>query len=104
MDNDSNISGAYKGVQALILKLNLLAKYSPCECHSLKLCGVSVIECYSKVQIFFEIVHHVYNLVSCSPKRWEILKDVLGSTKHSLSDTRRSARVNYVKPIASTYW
>lgn len=100
-DNGSNMSGAYQGVQALILKLNPLAKYSPCGCHSLNLCGVSAAECCSEVQTFFGMVHHVYNLFSCSPKRWEILKGLVGSSLHSLSDTRWSARVDCVKPIAA---
>jgi len=100
-DNGSNMSGAYKGVQAIILKWNPFALYSPCACHSLNLCGVCAAECCSEAQTFFGIVQQLYNLFSCSPKRWAILKEIVGFSLHSLSDTRWSARVECVRPLAA---
>lgn len=100
-DNGSNMSGKYKGFQALILKSNPLAVYSPCGCHSLNLCGVCAAESCTEAQTFFGVVQNLYNLFSCSPKRWEILKEIVGSSLHSMSDTRWSARVECVRPIAA---
>lgn len=100
-DNGSNMSGKYKGVQAIILKSNSLAIYSPCGCHSLNLCGVCAADCCTEAQTFFGIVQNLYNLFSCNPKRREILKQIIGSSLHSLDDTRWSAQVECVRPIAA---
>lgn len=35
-----------------------------------------------------------------SPQRWEVLKENIGSSLHSMPDTRWSARVDSVKPMA----
>lgn len=42
-DNGSNMSGKYAGVQAHVLKVNPLAVFSPCACHSLNLCGAHLV-------------------------------------------------------------
>ncbi|XP_075042362.1 zinc finger MYM-type protein 1-like [Mixophyes fleayi] len=99
-DNGSNMSGAYKGVQARILQVNSLAIFSPCACHSLNLCGVHAAECCPEVVTFFGIVQKLYNIFSGSPQRWEILKANIGASLHSMSNTRWSARVESVKPFA----
>ncbi|XP_004208008.2 uncharacterized protein LOC101239967 [Hydra vulgaris] len=72
-DNGSNMSGQYKGAQAEIIKENQLAIYSPCACHNLNL---------------------------SSPQRWQILKENIGCSLHSMSNTRWSARIESVKPFA----
>ena len=43
------MSGSYKGAQARIIQKNPLAKFCPCACHSLNLCGVSAAECCPEV-------------------------------------------------------
>ncbi|XP_045466791.1 zinc finger MYM-type protein 1-like [Harmonia axyridis] len=98
-DNGSNMSGQYKGVQARILALNTLAIWSPCACHSLNLCGVHAAECCPQAVTFFGIIQKLYNIFSASPSRWEILKNKIDVSLHSLSTTRWSARVESVKPV-----
>lgn len=43
----------------------------------------------------------VYNLFSCSPRRWKILLNRIGCSFHDISGTRWSARVQNVIPIAA---
>ncbi|XP_047141109.1 uncharacterized protein LOC124816117 [Hydra vulgaris] len=99
-DNGSNTSGQYKGTQAEIIKENQLAIYSPCACHSLNLCGVHAAECCAEVINFFGVVQKTYNLFSSGPQRWQILKEYIGCSLHSISDTRWSARIECLKPFA----
>lgn len=101
-DNGSNMSGAYKGVQALLLQLNPLALFSPCACHSLNLCGVHAAECCPEVITFFGTLQKLYNIFSGSPQRWSILKDCTGCSLHSLSDTRWSARIDSVRAFVNS--
>ena len=98
-DNCANMKGLYGGVQALILKENPLAKFSPCACHSLNLCGVHAAESCTEAKLFFGFIQGLYNEFSCSPQRWEILKNIVGSSLHSMSQTRWSARLESVRPV-----
>lgn len=100
-DNGANMKGIYKGVQSRILKENNLALYSPCACHTLNLCGVDAAECCVQAVTFFGNVQKLYNIFSSSPQRWDILKDKIGSSLHSTSATRWSARVKAVEPFAA---
>ena len=100
-DNGSNMSGSYKGAQAIIMKNNPLAIFSPCGCHSLNLCGVHSAECCPQVITFFGVVQKLYNLYSSSPQKWEILTSSVGCSLHNPSETRWSARVDSVKPFAA---
>ena len=102
-DNCSNMKGLYGGVQALILKENPLAKFSPCACHSLNLCGVHAAESCTDAKTFFGFAQELYNVFSCSPQRWEILKNIVGSSLHSMSQTRWSARLDSIRPIVEHY-
>ena len=52
-DNGANMSGIYKGVQAIILQKHPCAVYSPCSAHSLNLCGVHAVESSNKIKNFF---------------------------------------------------
>lgn len=99
-DNGSNMKGAYKGVQAIILSKNNLAIYSACACHSLNLCGEQAAECCTAAITFFGAVQKLYNIFSSSPQRWEIFKKNVPNNLHSMSQTRWSARVDSVKPVA----
>nr|XP_047123504.1 zinc finger MYM-type protein 1-like [Hydra vulgaris] len=100
-DNGSNMKGSVKGAQARVLQHYPLATYSPCACHSLNLCGAQAAECCPQVITFFGIVQKLYNIFSSSPQRWEILKKYIGSSFHSMSQTRWSARVDSIKPFAT---
>lgn len=100
-DNGSNMKGAYKGAQAVILSANSEAVYSACTCHSLNLCGEQAAESCPAAITFFGAVQKLYNIFSSSPQRWEILKEKIPSSLHSMSKTRWSARVDSVKPVAA---
>ncbi|XP_044141441.1 52 kDa repressor of the inhibitor of the protein kinase-like [Bufo gargarizans] len=99
-DNGANMSGKNKGVRAHIQKKFPKAVFCPCASHSLNLAGVHAASCCPDVITFFGCVNRLYLLFSGSPQRWKILKDEIGSSLHALSDTRWSARVEAVRPIA----
>ncbi len=101
-DNGSNMQGEYEGAQAHILRKNELAVYSPCICHILNLCGVDAAECCPQAVTFFGAVQKFYTIFSCSPQRWEILKQYIPNSLHPLSTTRWSARIDAVKPFANS--
>lgn len=100
-DNGSNMKGKYKGVQAIFLAANNLAVYSACAGHSLNLCGEKAAECCPEAITFFGSIQKMYNIFSSSPQRWEIMKKHIRHSLHSMSQTRWSARVDSVKPIAN---
>ena len=79
-DNSSDMSGRYKGAQAVPRAL-----YAPCGVHSLNLCGVHAIVVSSKVKKFFGNIQKLYNLFAASTARWKILQETAGVTLHSLS-------------------
>ncbi|XP_018363687.1 PREDICTED: uncharacterized protein LOC108761575 [Trachymyrmex cornetzi] len=91
----------YKGAQSYIIRDNSLAVYSPCSGHSLNLCGVDSAEYCSKAITFFGVVQKCYAIFSSSPQRWEILKNKIESSLHSLSEMRWSAKIDAVKPFAN---
>lgn len=99
-DNGANMSGKIKGVQAQILKKNNLATFSPCASHTLNLVGVHAAESSPEVSNFFGYINCLYTCVSASPSRWSIYKKKTGCSVHRLSDTRWSARIDAVKPVA----
>ena len=99
-DNGSNMSGCYKGAQALIQEKNPQAVFSPCSAHTLNLCGVHAAESNGVVKTFFGNIQKLYNLFSSSPSRWKILQEIAHISLHKLSVTRWSARIEAVKPLA----
>ena len=68
-DNGANMSGKHKGVQSRILKVNALAIFSPCACHTLNLCGANAAECCPDAITFFGSVQKLFNFFSSSPPR-----------------------------------
>lgn len=99
-DNGSNMSGKVKGVQAQIIKVNPLATFSPCASHTLNLVGVHAVQSCKEMSTYFGCVNRLYTLFSASPDRWSVLKEKTGCSLHQLSDTRWSARIDTVRPIA----
>ncbi len=99
-DNGSNMSGCYKGAQALIREKNPQPVFSPCSAHTLNLCGVHAAESNNVVKKFFGNIQKLYNLFSSSPSRWEILQEIAHISLHKLSVTRWSAIIEAVKPQA----
>jgi len=102
-DNAANMSGIYKGLQALIKKDNPLAQFTPCAVHGL---NTHAAECCPEAISFFDLNQNLYNFNSESPARWKILQSFANSkniTLKSLSHTRWSARANAVD-ILYTFW
>jgi hypothetical protein len=100
-DNGPNMAGVHNGVQAVLLRENKLAHFSPCACHSLNLCGTNAAECCPEVVTYFGMVQKLFTFMSASPERWEILRECLGCSLHGLSGKRWSERVDAVRPIAA---
>ena len=100
-DNAANMSGKYKGAQAIIKEQNPLVIFSPCGCHTLNLCGNDAAACIPEASTYFGTIQTIYTLFSCSPKRWEILTTRIGVSLHGISGTRWSDRVESVKPFVA---
>ncbi|XP_047129456.2 zinc finger MYM-type protein 1-like [Hydra vulgaris] len=98
-DNGANMSGVYKGVQAIILQRNPQAFYMPCSTHNLNLAGVHSLDSSVEMKNYFGRIQLLYNLFSGSPIRWKILTETAGLSLHQTSQTRWSARIEAVKPL-----
>lgn len=91
----------YKGAQTRNLESNKFAVYSGCACHLLNLCGEQAVSSCRETDTFFGVVQKLYNLFSSSSQRWKILQKKIGCSLHPTSQTRWSARVKSVKPVAA---
>ncbi|XP_065665560.1 uncharacterized protein LOC136086986 [Hydra vulgaris] len=100
-NNGSNMSGVYKGVQAIILQRNSQVFYMPCSAHKLNLAGVHSLESSVEMKNYFGRIQLLYNHFSGSPIRWKILTETTGLSLHQTSQTRWSARVEAVKLLNS---
>ena len=95
------MSGKFNGTQAKIKDVYPHILFSPCAAHSLNLLGQDCAKCCVEAVTFFGSMQSLYNIFSASPKRWEILKRLVGSSLHTLSKTRWAERVDSVRPIAA---
>ena len=108
-DNATNMSGKYKGMQAIIKEKSKNAIYIPCCAHSLNLVGQCAVDCCIPATSFFGFVQKLYVFFSSSTKRWKVLTDLLaegnerGLTVKSLSETRWSARYDAITALMSGY-
>ena len=108
-DNASNMSGKYKGMQAIIKEKSKNAMYIPCCAHSLNLVGQCAVDCCIPATSFFGFVQKLYVFFSSSTKRWKVLTDCLavgnqrGLTVKSLSETRWSASYDAITALMSGY-
>lgn len=108
-DSTPNMSGKYKGMQALILEKNKLSVFVPC-CHSLNLVWKAAANsCTSAVQ-FFDFVQNLYVFFTASTERYRILTETLSEKKNrqfyvlkKLSDTRWSCRAEAMKVLVDGY-
>ncbi|XP_065645754.1 zinc finger MYM-type protein 1-like [Hydra vulgaris] len=99
-DNRVNMSGKYKGVQAILQKKNPLSVFSPCGCHSLNSCGQNAASSCTDAETFFGTVQTVYTIFSASPQRWKILQKRLhGVSLHGQSGTRWTERLDSIRPF-----
>ncbi|XP_025199039.1 zinc finger MYM-type protein 1-like [Melanaphis sacchari] len=109
-DNAANMSGKYRGMQALILEKNHLSAFVPCCGHSLNLVGKAAANsCPSAVQ-FFDFMQDLYTFFTASAERYRILIEKLSKKKSGqfyvlkkLSDTRWSCRAEATKAIVEGY-
>lgn len=94
------MAGRHKGVQQRISDVNSLALFVNCDNHSLNLVGVHAAKNDVTMVNFFGIIESLYTFFSRSTLRWEKLKNVLPVTLKAESDTRWSAKVEAVRPVA----
>ncbi|XP_043483534.1 uncharacterized protein LOC122511996 [Leptopilina heterotoma] len=110
-DNAANMSGKYKGMQALIKVENPLAEHLPCFAHSLNLVGKSAANTCLAAVLFFSFVQELFVFFTNSTARHKILIEKLSSSKtkgnfytlKKLSDTRWSCRADATKALAYGY-
>jgi hypothetical protein len=96
-DNAAHMPGHYSGLQARLKEQNKYVLYVPCTGHSINSVGVQAADCNLNATIYFHFVQNLYNFISSSTHRWEILVSHLGPhlkvVKH-LSKTRWSAHAD----------
>jgi hypothetical protein len=105
-DNAANMSGKYKGMQEIILKINKYARYIPCAGHSLNLVGRAAVDCCLDAVNFFGIVQEIYNFFSSSTHRWAVLLSFYkdgSKVPKSLSKTRWEAHAMATSAILDSY-
>ncbi|CAH2231607.1 jg14329 [Pararge aegeria aegeria] len=97
-DNANNVSGIYSGLQARIHEINHLAEHAPCAALSMNFVGVHAVECAPEAASFFNTVQTLYNFLTASTHRWEVLQSHAEKriALKSLSATRWSARYEAV--------
>ncbi|XP_014663451.1 PREDICTED: zinc finger MYM-type protein 1-like [Priapulus caudatus] len=74
-DNAANMSGKYRGMQAIIQQINPLAVYVPCTAHSLNLVGQTAVSSCRPVVSYFGFVQELYNFFTSSKSRFANLMD-----------------------------
>ena len=63
------MSGKYKGMQEIILKINKYAMYIPSAGHSMNLVGRAAVDCCLDAVNFFGVVQKIYHFFSSSTHR-----------------------------------
>lgn len=71
-DNAANMSGKYKGMQALILQKNYLSSFVPCCGHSLNLVGKAAANSCALAVQFFDFIQNLYTFFTASTQRYRI--------------------------------
>ncbi|XP_062100138.1 uncharacterized protein LOC133806020 [Humulus lupulus] len=74
-DGASNMKGEFSGLKTLILNENPSAFYVHCFAHQLQLALVAVAKKHILVAYLFSVVSMVINVVGCSSKRCDILRE-----------------------------
>ncbi|XP_066958040.1 zinc finger MYM-type protein 1-like [Macrobrachium rosenbergii] len=74
-DNAGNMSGKYKGMQALIKDKNPLSEFVPCFRHSLNLVGNAAVNTCSAAIHYFDFVQQVYLFFTASTALYAMLKE-----------------------------
>ncbi|XP_066969168.1 52 kDa repressor of the inhibitor of the protein kinase-like [Macrobrachium rosenbergii] len=107
-DNAANMSGKYKGMQALIKDKNPLSEFVPCFGHSLNLVGRSAVNTCSAAIHCFDFVQQFF-FFTASTARYATLKEKLTRADKQLyvpkrlNETRWSCRADATKAIVHGY-
>ena len=108
-DNAANMSGKYRGMQALIKEKNPLSEFVPCCGHSLNLVGKTAANTCSAALHYFDFVQQLYVFFTARTSRYATLKDKLVKADKQvyvpkrLSETRWSCRADATKAIVHGY-
>ncbi|XP_066436824.1 zinc finger MYM-type protein 1-like [Eleutherodactylus coqui] len=102
-DSGANMRGQVNGVQSRVFEKNNSVIFSPCGAQSLTRVGVNAAKLNPDVVTFFGNLESLYSFFSSSAARWEILKEFIPLTLHSLSETSWSERIQAIRPIAKHY-
>lgn len=102
-DNGSNMSGAYKGVQARIKEINPKAIFVPCAAHSLNLVGQNSATKVLPAKLILGQIQSLYNFFSGSPLRWNTMKQFVGKTLKCQSSTRWSSKADAVSTLVENF-
>ena len=108
-DIAANMSGKYKGMQALILGKNHLSVFVPCCGHSLNLVGKAAANSCAGTVHFFDFVQNLYVFFTGTTERFAILVKKLSENNTKfyvpkiLSETRWSCRADATKAIVHGY-
>ena len=86
-DNEANMAGKYKGVQAQISSINGLGSFVPCAAHTLNLVGVHAAEVSPLKVLFFGCVQKIFTFFSNSISRWENLMKELSISLKGVTTT-----------------
>lgn len=102
-DNGSSFKGKNIGVQKKITEEYPRAFFVPCSSHSLNLVVNDAAGSSGCTVGFFTFVQHIYNFLSGSTNRWDILREQLGQnsglTPKPICATRWSSRIDAMKPL-----
>nr|XP_008106743.1 PREDICTED: zinc finger MYM-type protein 1 [Anolis carolinensis]XP_008106744.1 PREDICTED: zinc finger MYM-type protein 1 [Anolis carolinensis]XP_008106745.1 PREDICTED: zinc finger MYM-type protein 1 [Anolis carolinensis] len=101
-DNGANMKGKNSGVQTWLQELSPCAFFVPCSSHSLNIVVTDAASNFSEAVEFFNSVKSIYGFFSVSARRWEVLKQYLGTfnlTPKSLSSARWESSLEAIKVI-----
>ncbi|XP_066947126.1 uncharacterized protein [Macrobrachium rosenbergii] len=108
-DNAANMSGKYKGMQALIKDKNPLSEFVPCFGHSPNLVGRAAVNTCSAAIHYFDFVQQIYMFFTASTARYATLKEKLTRADKQLyvpkrlNETRWSCRADATNAIVHGY-
>ena len=98
------MSGKYNDVQTVLKEKKIKnCVLSSCGNHTLNLVSTDCAEACNETVAYFGTVQKMYDIFSSSSQRWEILKENLTGSLHKTLKTRRSARIDCVRPIALAF-
>ncbi|KAJ8880726.1 hypothetical protein PR048_017196 [Dryococelus australis] len=105
-DGGSNMSGAVKGVQAIITEKQPNAQYYHCASHSLNLALQDCVKNISQLRDCMQWVQEIGNIVKGSPKRKKKFADLDLKETHDpkpLCPTRWPVRVKSITSVINSY-